>query len=92
MLFSSITFLYYFLPITLLIYFIVPFKFKNLVLLFSSLFFYFWGEPIYVIVMILLSIIGYVFGLLIDKYRDKKLSKVFLILSIITSVGALRIF
>ena len=48
MVFSSITFLYYFLPIVLLIYFIVPSKFRNLVLLISSLFFYFYGEPRYI--------------------------------------------
>ena len=52
MLFSSIPFLYYFLPIVLILYFIVPKAGKNAVLLLSSLFFYAWGEPVYVVLMI----------------------------------------
>ena len=51
MLFSSVEFLYYFLPVTLILYFAVPFKLKNLVLLVASLFFYFYGEPIYMLMM-----------------------------------------
>lgn len=53
MLFSSITFLFVFLPIVLAVYFLVPYRFKNLVMLIASLFFYAWGEPVYVILMIL---------------------------------------
>lgn len=59
MLFSSISFLYYFLPIVILLYFLVPFKFKNFILLLTSLFFYAWGEPVYVIAMIVVSLIGW---------------------------------
>ena len=59
MLFSSISFLYYFLPIVILLYFLVPFKFKNFILLLTSLFFYAWGEPVYVIAMIIVSLIGW---------------------------------
>ena len=77
MLFSSITFLYYFLPLTILLYFIVPKKFKNFVLLIASWFFYYWGEKVYIIALVLLSILGYIFGLLIDKFRGKNLSKLF---------------
>ena len=81
--FSTISFAYYFIPIVMLIYFIVPFKLKNIVLLISSLFFYFWGESSYLLVMIASSILGYGFGLLIDKHRNnKKLSKLYMILSI----------
>lgn len=90
MVFSSITFLFYFLPITLLIYYVVPNKFKNIVLLISSLFFYFYGEPKYVCLMIISIIITYIFGILIDKYE--KQSKLFLAISIITSVGLLVYF
>ena len=90
MVFSSITFLFYFLPIVLAIYYIVPNKFKNIVLLLSSLFFYFYGEPTYVLIMIFSIITTYIFGILIDKY--KKYSKLFLILSICTSVGILVYF
>ena len=55
MLFSSITFLFLFLPVTVLIYYLVPQKTRNLVLLIASLFFYAWGEPVYVVLMILVD-------------------------------------
>ena len=90
MVFSSITFLFYFLPIVLGIYYIVPNKAKNLVLLIASLFFYFYGEPTYVIIMVLSIVLTYVFGLLMDKYPNHK--KTFLTLSIIVSVGILVYF
>lgn len=90
MVFSSITFLFYFLPIVLGIYYIVPYKFKNLVLLISSLIFYFYGEPTYIIIMAVSVITTYFFGLLIDKY--KKYSKIFLIVSICISIGILVYF
>ena len=89
MLFSSITFIYYFLPILLIIYFIVPSKFKNLVLLIFSLLFYFLGEPKYIIVLILSCIINYIFSKLIDKGNHRKL---LLVLAIIYNVGQLLIF
>lgn len=92
MLFSSISFLYYFLVIVLILYFIVPKKFKNLVLLVSSIFFYFWGEPIYTFVMIFASLSGYIHGLLIEKFRGTKWCKVSLISSIIVSVLLLGTF
>lgn len=90
MVFSSITFLFYFLPIVLLIYYIIPNKFKNIVLLIASLFFYFYGEPKYVFVMIFSIICTYIFGILITKYQ--KYSKLFLILSIIINIGILVYF
>ena len=92
MLFSSITFLYYFLPLTLALYFLVPKKLKNFVLLIASLYFYYWGEKVYIIAMVVLSILGYVFGLLIDKFRGRKLSKFFTILSVALPLTALGIF
>lgn len=92
MLFSSIPFLYYFLAAVFLLYFTVPGKIKNLVLLFSSLFFYTWGEVRYVVLMILAIVIGYVFGLLIEKSSTPKQRKLFLILAIISSVGMLGYF
>ncbi len=90
MVFSSITFLFYFLPITLAIYYLVPQKCKNIVLLFFSLMFYAYGEPTYVILMILSIFFTYIYGLLINKYKSK--SKIFLTLSIFTSVGLLIYF
>lgn len=91
--FSTITFLYYFIPAVMILYFTVPFKWKTLVLLIGSLFFYFWGESSHVLVMIISSLCGYVFGLLIDKYRENKLlSRLYMILSLAISFGFLCTF
>lgn len=89
LLFSGIPFLFYFLPAVLVLYFLVPGRFKNTLLLISSLFFYAWGEPVYVILMILSILAYYGFGLGIGYTRYKK---VFLIVSIITGVAMLGIF
>ena len=85
MLFSSIPFLYYFLPCVLLLYFLAPGKLKNSVLMLSSLFFYGWGEPKYLILMLLSITQGYVFGRLVEKYRGKKRARLFLTLSVVFS-------
>jgi len=66
MVFSSITFLYYFLPILLIIYFIFPSKYRNVILLIFSLLFYFFGETRYIIILILSCIFNYIFSVLID--------------------------
>ena len=92
MLFSSIPFLYYFLPAVMFLYFIAPKKLKNAVILLSSLFFYAWGEPKYVILMVVSITIGYILGLLIEKFRGKTASKLFLALSVLFSIGALGYF
>ncbi len=92
MLFSSIPFLYYFLPVVLILYFIVPNKGKNLVLLLSSLFFYGWGESRYVFLMVAVIFFGYVLGLLIEKYRTDKIGKVFLFLTVTVDVSVLAYF
>ncbi|MBQ4568653.1 MAG: MBOAT family protein [Ruminococcus sp.] len=89
MLFSSIPFLFYFLPVVLILYFAVPKKLKNTVLLLSSLFFYGWGEPKFLIFMLISITQGYVFGLLIEKYHGMKRSKVFLVASVLLSLGIL---
>ena len=85
MLFSSIPFLYYFLPCVLLLYFLAPGKLKNSVLMLSSLFFYGWGEPKYLILMLLSITQGYIFGRLVEKYRGQKRAKLFLTLSVVFS-------
>ena len=92
MLFSSIPFLYYFLPIVIIAYFLVPKNFKNTVLLLSSLVFYAWGEPKYVFLMIFTVAVNYVLGLLIDKFKGRPLSKIFLIISVISSLSVLGYF
>ncbi|MBM7661700.1 alginate O-acetyltransferase complex protein AlgI [Bacillus mesophilus] len=95
MLFSSIVFLFYFFPIVLLLYFATKFSrtLQNLVLLFSSLVFYAWGEPRFVVVMVGSILVNYVFGILIDRTRSNhKLMKTFLVLAIVVNVGNLFIF
>ena len=92
MLFSSIPFLYYFLPIVLIVYFLAPKPLKNPVLLIASLVFYGWGEPKYVFLMVATVLLGYVFGILIEKYRGKPLAKLFLVLSVLTSAFGLIYF
>lgn len=77
MLFSSTIFIFIFLPILLLIYYIIPKRFlrlRNLILLLFSLGFYAYGEPKFIIIMILSIIGNYIFGILIDKYRNKRLT------------------
>ena len=90
MVFSSIPFLYYFLPAVIAVYFLVPRCFKNAVLLVFSLGFYAWGEPRFVWFMLIAIAQGYVLGLLIEKFRDKKqLSRLFMIISCGISIGLL---
>ena len=67
MLFSSVTFLYYFLPLLLIVYFLVPNKYRNLVLLLFSLLFYFLGEPKYILILLFSCILNYYFGKLIVR-------------------------
>ena len=92
MLFSSIPFLYYFLPCVLLLYSLAPKRLKNAVLLLASLVFYAWGEPIYVLLMAVSIASGYVLGLLIEKFREKPLGKLFIFLSAAISLGLLGYF
>ena len=93
MLFSSIPFLFYFLPCVFILYLIAPKCLKNTVLLLSSLVFYAWGEPRYVIWMLLAITLGYIFGLLIERFKEKKrISKLFMILSVASSLAMLGYF
>lgn len=89
MLFSSIPFLYYFLPAVLLSYFLVPQKGKNTVLLLFSLMFYGWGEPRLVLMMLLAVALGYFFGLGLEKTRESNLGKLLLRLSVMSSLSFL---
>ena len=92
MLFSSIPFLFYFLPCVLLLYFLAPKKLKNTVLLVSSLVFYGWGEPKFLILMMASILIGYVSGLLIEAFSEKKIKRLFLIVSIVANLSFLCVF
>ncbi len=71
MVFSSLTFLFGYLPLTLALYFLTPLRRRNFVLLLASLFFYGWGEPVYVGVMFLSIFIDYTHGLLVERFRQR---------------------
>ena len=92
MLFSSVTFLYAFLPIVLILYFLAPKKLKNAVLLVSSLFFYYYGERTYTIILFVSSVADYTLSLLIEKYRGQNKTKLFLLCSLLINLGLLGFF
>ena len=95
MLFSSVVFLYAFLPIVLVLYFITPKKFKNALLLIASLFFYYFGERTYISIMLISSVTDWVWSLLIEHYRAKgneKITKWFLVGSLVVNLGLLGYF
>ena len=89
MLFSSIPFLYYFLPCVLILYHMVPKNFRNKALLLVSLVFYAWGEPKYVFLMMGMVIFNYVAGRLIGTYGQSKKGKIVLWCALMVSVGVL---
>lgn len=90
MVFSSVEFLFYFLPIAILLCCVLPMRFKNPMLALTGLVFYAWGEPVYVIVLIITSIINYVAGLLMSRFGNKR--KPVLVLLIILDLAILFIF
>lgn len=107
MVFSSLTFLYYFLPIVLAVYVFLPNRIsiplkrerelvipaRNLLILFTGFFFYAWGEPFYVIIMLLSTLIDYTAGRLMNKFDDnQKIRTVCLIVSVCMNIGLLAVF
>lgn len=94
MLFSSVTFLYYFLPAALLLYVCVHQRCKNFILLLVSLIFYGWGEPRYVVIMIVSMVVDYICGYFAGKYREtnKKKARRFVIASAVVNLGILGFF
>ncbi len=92
MVFSSLTFMYYFLPIVLITYMISPPKVKNLILLISGLIFYAWGEPVYIVIMIISSFVDYYAGIIIGKNKSRKRQRRPLILSMVVDLGFLVFF
>ena len=87
MIFSSIPFLFFFFPFFLILYYLVPFKYKNYILLLFSLIFYAWGEPIYIILMIVSCLINYYLAVLISKYSKKKLLMIICVITNILIIG-----
>ena len=93
MVFSSVTFLFLFLPVSLILYYIVPQKLKNFVLLLCSLVFYAWGEPIYVLLMIYSILLNYVSGLLMANHpKYKKQVLVFTIILNLFIIGFFKYY
>ncbi len=92
MVFSGATFLYAFLPITLLLYFVAPKKLRNAVLMVMSFLFYAFGEPVYVILLLVSSLSDWLHSLFIESHRGKKSAKVALISSLIVNLGLLGFF
>lgn len=92
MLFSSISFLYMFLPLVLLIYFAAPAKFKNYVLLAASLIFYFSGEPVYTWLLIFYAVSNYLYSLYIARHRGSRRAKGALIVAVLVNFGILGFF
>lgn len=92
MIFSSITFIFYFLPLFLFFYYATPHKFKNLTLLLFSLLFYSWGEPKYIFLMLFSSVVDYIHALIIERNRGTLKSKLALISSILINLGLLGYF
>ena len=95
MLFSSITFLFYFFPVVLALYYLFrrSYPVKNGILLVASLIFYAWGEPWFILIMIASIVGNYIFALLVDRYRGKKrIVKVILVLTVLLNIGLLFVF
>ena len=92
MVFSSIPFLYYFLPAVLAVYFLTPDRGKNAVLLLASLVFYGWGEPKLLMLMVFTIALFYGCGLAIGRAEQQRWRKLWLIVSIVTSLGLLGLF
>ena len=92
MLFSSIPFLYYFLPVVLIVYFMVPWRLRNAVLLLASLFFYGWGEPKYLFLMAATILVFYLCGLGIGGAKSRRRQKLWLIVAVGTGIALLAVF
>ena len=92
MVFSSVLFLFRFLPIFMICYFLVPRNMKNLVLFLGSLVFYAWGEPVYIFLMLFSTISDFVWGRLIEEYRGEDRSRIFLLCSVVINLFILGFF
>ena len=96
MLFSSITFLYFFLPIVLALYGIASYKqdmtWKNLILCVMSCLFYAWGEPVYVFLMLMQVVIAYIFTYFMEKRRESVAGRTFYVLSVLIPFASLFYF
>ncbi len=93
MVFSSLSFLTLFLPLTILLYFAVPRRFRNLLLFLASLIFYAWGEPVYIVLMLFSSVVDYSHGLLMEKFDGRPgVRRALLISSVAINLSLLGFF
>lgn len=92
MVFSSLIFTFFFLPAVLILYYLAKDKYRNYILLVASLYFYSYGEPIFVFVMIGSISINYLMALLIDKFRSRKLAKICIVVDVVVNIGILFIY
>lgn len=93
MIFSSLLFLFVYLPAVLLLYYIVPLRFRNPVLLLVNLVFYGWGEPVYVVLMVISILVDYVIGIGIEKNREhRRKARALLVCSVVWNIGLLFFF
>ena len=92
MVFSSMTFLLFYLPAVLVVYYLAPNKLKNLVLFVFSLLFYAWGEPVYVGLMIFSTVLDYTCGLTAERFRGTRKAKIALLVSVVVNLSLLGVF
>ena len=93
MVFSSLVFLYIFLPVVLVLYYLIPKRFRNFFLLISGLFFYAWGEPVYVFIMIASTLIDYFAGLVMSRFDNRpRIRRIALVISVIMNLSLLGFF
>ncbi|HEX3027278.1 MAG TPA: MBOAT family O-acyltransferase [Clostridia bacterium] len=93
MVFSSLTFLYVFMPIVMSVYYIAPKRLRNLVLLIEGMVFYAWGEPVYIIVVMASTIMDYIYGRLMDRHKEnRRMMKFLIVISVVSNLGILAVF
>ncbi|MEG0778572.1 MAG: MBOAT family protein [Oscillospiraceae bacterium] len=94
MVFSSILFMFIYLPVVLAVYYIVPCKWRNIWLFVVNMIFYGWGEPVYIVLMLFSIVVNYINGIFVGKYKDsnKKKARAFLIFNIVINLALLMFF
>lgn len=92
MVFSSLVFLFIFLPLIIFLYYISKDKYKNYLLLVASLFFYAWGEPTYIVIMLISIILNFIFGKQVSNIKEYKHRKIWLFISVLFNIGMIGVF
>ena len=92
MVFSSVVFLFRFLPLFFLLYYLVPERMKNVILFLGSLIFYAWGEPVYVLLMLFSTVVDYVHGRLLERLRGKRAARLVVLSSVLINLAVLCFF